>query len=162
AFAMAFSILIFIWNVLISLRAGQLAGNDPWDAATLEWSTSSPPPVYNFAKIPTIFSRRPLWDSKYPELEMAHAPGAPVMKRGEAVERERERLGDHDSHEPIHLPSSTYAPIIVSFGITVAGYGAVYVASSGGLSAIISGLGLLIMGYGVVRWVRSSQADLPH
>jgi cytochrome c oxidase subunit 1 len=84
------------------------------------------------------------------------------MKRGEAVQRERERMGEHDSHEPIHLPSPTYAPIIVSFGITVFGYGAVYVASSGGLSAIISGLGLLIMGYGVVRWVRSSQADLPH
>ena len=93
---------------------------------------------------------------------MAHAPGAPVMKRGEAVQRERERLGDHDSHEPIHLPSSTYGPIIVSFGITFAAYGGVYVASSGGLSAIISGLGLLIMGFGVVTWVRSSQADLPH
>ena len=106
AFAMAFSILIFIWNVLISLRAGQLAGADPWDAATLEWSTSSPPPVYNFARIPTIYSRRPLWDTKYPELEMAHAPGAAVMTRGEAVQRERDRLGDHDSHEPIHLPSS--------------------------------------------------------
>lgn len=84
------------------------------------------------------------------------------MKRGDAVQRERERLGDHDSHEPIHLPSSTYAPIIVSFGITVAGYGAVYVASSGGLSAVISGLGLLIMGYGIVQWVRASQADLRH
>jgi cytochrome c oxidase subunit I len=162
AFAMAFSILIFIWNVMVSLRAGQIAGADPWDAATLEWSTSSPPPVYNFAKIPTVYSRRPLWDTKYPELEMAHAPGAAVMKRGDAVQRERERLGQHDSEEPIHLPSPTYAPIIVSLGITVAGYGAVYVASSGGLSAIISGVGLLIMGYGVVRWVRSSQADLAH
>jgi cytochrome c oxidase subunit 1 len=162
AFAMAFSILIFIWNVLVSLRAGQLAGNDPWDAATLEWSTSSPPPVYNFAQIPTIYSRRPLWDSKYPDLEMAHAPGAAVLKRGEAVQRERDRLGDHDSHEPIHLPSSTYGPIIVAFGITVAAYGGVYMATSGGLSAIAVVFGLLIMGYGVVTWVRSSQADLPH
>ena len=54
------------------------------------------------------------------------------------------------------------APIIVSFGITVAAYGAVYVASSGGLSAIVSIVGLLIMGFGVANWVRSSQADLPH
>src|SRR6478672_3180944 len=162
AFAMAFSILIFFWNVLVSLRAGQIAGADPWDAATLEWSTSSPPPVYNFVKIPTIYSRRPLWDTKYPDLEMAHAPGAAVVKRGEAVQHERERLGQHDSQEPIHLPSPTYGPIIVALGITVAAYGAVYVASSGGLSAIVSVVGLLIMGYGVVRWVRSSQADLPH
>jgi cytochrome c oxidase subunit I len=162
AFAMAFSILIFTWNVLVSLRAGQIAGADPWDAATLEWSTSSPPPVYNFAKIPTIYSRRPLWDTKYPDLEMAHAPGAAVVRRGEAVQRERERLGQHDSQEPIHLPSPTYGPLIVAVGITVAAYGGVYVASSGGLSAIVSVVGLLIMGYGVVNWVRSSQADLPH
>jgi len=162
AFAMAFSILIFTWNVLVSLRAGQIAGDDPWDAATLEWSTSSPPPVYNFAKIPTIYSRRPLWDTKYPDLEMAHAPGAVVLRRGEAVQRERERVGQHDSQEPIHLPSSTYGPLIVAFGITVAAYGGVYVASSGGLSAIGCVIGLLIMGYGVVTWIRSSQADLPH
>jgi hypothetical protein len=93
---------------------------------------------------------------------MAHAPGAAVLKRGEAVQRERDRLGDHDSHEPIHLPSSTYGPIIVAFGITVAAYGGVYMATSGGLSAIAVVFGLLIMGYGVVTWVRSSQADLPH
>jgi cytochrome c oxidase subunit 1 len=162
AFAMAFSILIFIWNVIVSLRAGRVSSADPWDAATLEWATASPPPAYNFATIPTVYSRRPLWDSKYPELEMAHAPGAAVMKRGEAVQRERERIGHHDSDEPIHLPSPTIAPLIVSFGITLAAYGAVYVASSGGLSAIACVIGLVIMGYGIVRWARSAHADLPH
>jgi cytochrome c oxidase subunit 1 len=93
---------------------------------------------------------------------MAHAPGAPVMKRGEAVQRERERLGQHDSDEPIHLPSPTIAPLIVSFGVTLAAYGAVYVGSSGGLSAIASVIGLVIMGYGITRWVRSAHADAPH
>jgi cytochrome c oxidase subunit 1 len=44
-----------------------VAGNDPWDAWTLEWSTSSPPPVYNFATLPVVHSRRPLWDLKHPE-----------------------------------------------------------------------------------------------
>jgi cytochrome c oxidase subunit 1 len=47
---------------------GALAGNDPWDAWTLEWSTSSPPPAYNFATIPTRASRRPLWDLKHPRI----------------------------------------------------------------------------------------------
>ena len=54
-------------NIVRSARKGELAGNDPWDAWTLEWSTSSPPPDYNFATTPTVRSRRPLWDLKHPE-----------------------------------------------------------------------------------------------
>ncbi|SPE61445.1 Cytochrome c oxidase subunit 1 [Verrucomicrobia bacterium] len=58
--------LIFLANILLSLRKGQPAGNDPWDAWTLEWATTSPPPAYNFAEIPAVKSRRPLWDIKHP------------------------------------------------------------------------------------------------
>jgi cytochrome c oxidase subunit 1 len=66
-FFQAVAILIFVANLLYSVFKGRLAGNDPWDAWTLEWSTSSPPPEYNFARIPTVLSRRPLWDIKHPE-----------------------------------------------------------------------------------------------
>jgi cytochrome c oxidase subunit I len=59
--------LIFVLNLLYSMFKGRLAGNDPWDAWTLEWSTSSPPPEYNFAHAPKVLSRRPLWDMKHPE-----------------------------------------------------------------------------------------------
>jgi cytochrome c oxidase subunit 1 len=59
--------LIFVGNLLYSMFKGKAAGNDPWDAWTLEWSTSSPPPEYNFAEIPIVRSRRPLWDIKHPE-----------------------------------------------------------------------------------------------
>jgi cytochrome c oxidase subunit 1 len=61
------SILAFVWNLIRSARRGDAAGNDPWDAWTLEWSTSSPPPDYNFAELPVVKSRRPLWDLKHPE-----------------------------------------------------------------------------------------------
>jgi cytochrome c oxidase subunit 1 len=61
------SYLIFVWNLLISLKNGPPAGDDPWDAWTLEWSTTSPPPPYNFETIPTVRSRRPLWDLKHPD-----------------------------------------------------------------------------------------------
>ncbi len=61
------AVLIFVINVLRSLRNGDIAGNDPWDAWTLEWSTTSPPPEYNFAQSPAVRSRRPLWDLKHPE-----------------------------------------------------------------------------------------------
>jgi cytochrome c oxidase subunit 1 len=60
-------VLIFVGNLLWSRVKGKASGSDPWDAWTLEWTTSSPPPVYNFATIPTVKSRRPLWDLKHPE-----------------------------------------------------------------------------------------------
>ena len=60
-------VLIFVFNMIQSYFRGEPAGNDPWDAWTLEWSTSSPPPDYNFVTIPTVKSRRPLWDIKHPE-----------------------------------------------------------------------------------------------
>jgi cytochrome c oxidase subunit 1 len=61
------AIVVFIGNLLWSYFNGKSAGNDPWDAWTLEWSTSSPPAEYNFAKVPVVKSRRPLWDIKHPE-----------------------------------------------------------------------------------------------
>jgi cytochrome c oxidase subunit I len=61
------AILVFVVNLVWSYFKGPKAGNDPWDAWTLEWSVSSPPPAYNFASIPVVESRRPLWDLKHPE-----------------------------------------------------------------------------------------------
>ena len=63
----AAAILVFVLNVVISLRRGQRAGDDPWDAWTLEWATASPPPPYNFETAPVVGSRRPLWDIKHPD-----------------------------------------------------------------------------------------------
>jgi len=63
----ALSVLVFVWNIVHSLRSGAEAGDDPWDAWTLEWTTSSPPPEYNFEKIPVVRSSRPLWDLKHPQ-----------------------------------------------------------------------------------------------
>jgi cytochrome c oxidase subunit 1 len=59
--------LLFVINILWALRKGPAAGDDPWDAWTLEWATTSPPPSYNFETIPMVHSRRPLWDQKHPD-----------------------------------------------------------------------------------------------
>src|ERR1700722_14169386 len=67
AFIQGLAILVFVTNLIYSYFKGRKAGNDPWDAWTLEWSVSSPPPAYNFASIPVVESRRPLWDLKHPE-----------------------------------------------------------------------------------------------
>ena len=61
------AVLVFVINVVVSLRRGEHAGNDPWDAWTLEWAMSSPPPPYNFETVPVVASRRPLWDLKHPD-----------------------------------------------------------------------------------------------
>jgi cytochrome c oxidase subunit I len=63
----AAGVCCFIVNLLSSLKRGAVSGNDPWDAWTLEWSTSSPPAEYNFQTLPEVRSRRPLWDLKHPE-----------------------------------------------------------------------------------------------
>jgi cytochrome c oxidase subunit 1 len=60
-------VLLLVLNMAWALRKGAPAGDDPWDAWTLEWATTSPPPAYNFETIPTVRSRRPLWDLKHPD-----------------------------------------------------------------------------------------------
>jgi cytochrome c oxidase subunit 1 len=63
----AVAVLCLAINLVRSRKKGEEAGNDPWDAWTLEWATTSPPPEYNFASAPIVRSRRPLWDLKHPE-----------------------------------------------------------------------------------------------
>jgi cytochrome c oxidase subunit I len=67
AFILALSVLVFVWNLFVSLRHGEPAGDNPWGAWTLEWATSSPPGVHNFEQVPPVRSRRPLWDLAHPE-----------------------------------------------------------------------------------------------
>jgi cytochrome c oxidase subunit 1 len=67
AFIQGIAVLIFAFDLIYSYFRGAEAGPDPWDAWTLEWATSSPPPPYNFADEPVVASRRPLWDLKHPE-----------------------------------------------------------------------------------------------
>jgi cytochrome c oxidase subunit I len=66
-FFMSASALILVWNLAVSFFRGKIAGDNPWDAWTLEWATSSPPPHENFYALPPIRSRRPLWDSAHPD-----------------------------------------------------------------------------------------------
>jgi cytochrome c oxidase subunit 1 len=82
AFVIAAGILVFMWNVLVTLRGPATATDDPWDANTLEWATTSPPPVYNFDHLPPVRSERPLFDYKH--AGTAHgAPTAAVATTGD-------------------------------------------------------------------------------
>jgi cytochrome c oxidase subunit 1 len=58
------SFVLLLVNVLMSMSRGKWAGDNPWEAGTLEWATTSPPPPYNFSRIPFVTHREPLWDNR--------------------------------------------------------------------------------------------------
>ncbi len=94
ALLMAFGTLAFAWNLLRSWTRGEPAGNNPWGAATLEWATASPPPEYNFAELPEVRSRNPLWDhpDHYDDRVWREPPGG------------------------VHMPNPSFWPLITAAG----------------------------------------------
>jgi cytochrome c oxidase subunit 1/cytochrome c oxidase subunit I+III len=71
SFLFGFGVLMLIYNVVRSLRHGPTAPANPWDAPTLEWAVSSPPPPYNFTVIPVVATRHPLWEDRLDQPEDA-------------------------------------------------------------------------------------------
>jgi len=121
AFTIALSILVFIANVIFSLRRGEKAGADPWDGRTLEWAIPSPPPPYNFAEIPRVQARDDFWHQKYAEDEQ----GNPVPVVAGAAHVEEEEHAAHDGHG-IHMPSPSYFPLIAALGFPIIAVGLMY------------------------------------
>jgi heme/copper-type cytochrome/quinol oxidase subunit 1 len=87
AFIIAASFAVLLWNLWISWRKPEIAGNNPWDAQTLEWFTTSPPPHHNYSHLPPIRSERPTWDYNHPDAPaIAHGEGhAPTDAEKEFV-----------------------------------------------------------------------------
>ncbi len=119
AFILVAAFLLFIWNLLRSLRSGERAPINPWDAPTLEWSLPSPPPAYNFATIPVVQSRYPLWE----ERSQASQPAG-------------------DGHG-IHLPNPSYWPPAAALGMLVMGAGAL----SRLLPIVLVGAAILVISF---------------
>jgi heme/copper-type cytochrome/quinol oxidase subunit 1 len=163
-FLLAFSVLMFIYNVFKSLRNGAVASNDPWDAATLEWTIPSPPPSYNFLHTPVVTSRRPLWDAKYP-----HAAGD---DHGPASKPSPVRYEYTDENTPgakdIHMPSMTFSPMVLAGGLTIASLGFIYINQAIlGLPTRVAALGFIAIGAVMVfvairGWVIDSRKDSPY
>jgi cytochrome c oxidase subunit I len=100
----ALSILVFIANVVKTMRAGTTAGPDPWDGRTLEWSIPSPPPIYNFAVVPSVHERDEFWLQKYGD---GHG-GKPLPRPRPATAQEI---------AAIHMPSPSYWPVLLALAL---------------------------------------------
>jgi cytochrome c oxidase subunit 1 len=121
AVVLAVSVLIFLFNVVTSLRSGDVAGDDPWGADSLEWSTTSPPPNYNFNPIPTVNGLYPRWE------EPSDGPRYAVTGlRGDRREVLVTHMLDAEPDYRQILPSPSYAPLLLALGASVAFLGAVY------------------------------------
>jgi len=129
AFLLGASMLVFIYNVWKTRRSGEVAGDDPWDGATLEWATTSPPPEQDFYRIPTVTSQRPFWDQKY--------HGAPT---------------NEGPPEEVDLPKPSFWPLVTALGILFFWTGFMI---PGGVAAqaAISGGGVLIFLLGMYCWL---------
>jgi cytochrome c/quinol oxidase subunit I len=118
SFVFAIGVLIFLVNVVISLKRGARASANPWDAATLEWATSSPPPAYNFAVIPTVASRHPLWEDR-----LGEGRGRSNFTEGLLLTEGREAIGtspiDAKPLAILKMPDDTYTPFFLGLFISL-------------------------------------------
>ena len=123
AFTIAVGVAFFIVNVVVTARKKERAPLDPWDARTLEWITASPPKEHNFDVIPTVHALDEFFHRKYEEVE--HEDGhVKLMKVKTAEEILAEEEARADAH--IHLPSPSYWPIVLAFGLPIIAYGVIY------------------------------------
>jgi cytochrome c oxidase subunit I len=118
AFTIALSILVFIIAAVRS-RKGEEAEGDPWDARTIEWSMSSPPPEHNFDEIPVIKHRDDFWYRKY----LTDPEGETVRVFAGGADEDEEHEGGHGH---IHMPDPSYWPLLASLGPPIMGYGVIY------------------------------------
>ncbi|MBY6275334.1 cytochrome c oxidase subunit I [Symbiobacterium thermophilum] len=107
-FILAAGVLVLIANFIVTMRKPMDAPADPWDGRTLEWTLPSPPPAYNFARVPVVHLRDAFWFHKHPE--------------------GNERALEYESPQPapIHLPGPSLMPILLALGPTVAAVGMLF------------------------------------
>ncbi|MCM3600326.1 cytochrome c oxidase subunit I [Robertmurraya korlensis] len=136
AFFMAIATLILLINIVITSVKNQKVGNDPWeDGRTLEWAIPSPPPFYNFKQLPLVRGLDPLWIEKM-EGKKGMTPAEP--------------LGD------IHMPNNSFNPFMISLGLFVAAFGALYREDyNWGVLVLIVGMGITLLS----MFVRSVKDD---
>jgi len=149
---------ITLFNVFWSRRHGAPAGDDPWQADTLEWATTSPPPDYNFAAVPIVASRHPLWDQR--PLPMA-VSGPEPETASQGVEGAQQRQTpvtaglDALSETEMTVPEPTPLPFVLAAGIALFFVGLLVSAE------LVMGAGIIAGLVGLTRWSWRTEIDRP-
>jgi cytochrome c oxidase subunit I+III len=154
-------VLLFVINVLWSRKRGAIASANPWGAATLEWSMTSPPPEYNFTVIPIVNSREPLWDEDGKAIAEAEAdkkgnrelPNWRVLDEGK--ETLESTLLDSTPQAILRMPHDTVWPLILS--LALAGLFAALLLES----RVGSVIALLITLASMAGWLWPTPATFP-
>jgi heme/copper-type cytochrome/quinol oxidase subunit 1 len=114
AFILGAGIIVSVVNFLVSQRTGALAGPNPWNADTLEWSTESPPQAYAWRRLPVVQSRHPLWDAH--PAQPAELGESDTLSRGRLTRASSWR--DAVSLGVSTMPRETLAPLLISLTLT--------------------------------------------
>jgi cytochrome c oxidase subunit I+III len=137
AVLMTAAVLIFIVNFFWHFKHGEIAGNNPWGAATLEWATTSPPPVYNFAELPTVNGRDALWDAS---LQQPIVTGLDDDCRQVLMTHVMDADPDHRDE----FPGPTPIPIIAAIATSIFFIGTIFTAKAFFPGILLTGIALLI------------------
>jgi cytochrome c oxidase subunit I len=152
ALVFAIGVLLLIINVCWSRFRGTPAGPNPWDAPTLEWATTSPPPPYNFAVIPTVGSRHPLWEGRLDD------GGQSLISEGPTLADEKVTLAtsplDAELTGVLKMPDDSLYPLLHALAVTLTFYG---LLARRNWLAVIGGL--LVIGL-TIGWLWPSQVEL--
>jgi cytochrome c oxidase subunit 1/cytochrome c oxidase subunit I+III len=143
AYILAAGLLLIAFNLGRSLWRGPPAGDDPWGGDTLEWSTSSPPPAYNYAVIPRVTSPYAMWDREDREEDARRlSRGEGVLEAGHLTPASTVLDADYD--ETLSMPSSSPWPITLA--AAVAGVFAMLLLGHYVTAGVFGGLALLALG----------------
>jgi hypothetical protein len=123
AYIFAVGVAVFIYDFFRSLRHGAIAGDNPWDGSTLEWSIPSPPPPYNFAVLPIVRSRYPLWEARLGAPPNETAP-LPALDAGR--ETFSTSMVNSDAQAVLRMPEDSLWPVLLSFSLMIFFYGVLF------------------------------------
>ncbi len=179
----ALGVAVFLYNLVVSRRMGEPVGHDPWDARTVEWLTTSPPPAHNFDVVPNVRARDELWHRKYSEDTRREPVKVPTGASADYTDEDVVDPGVTEKTEGttgatadpyaisaagydqgkggagIHMPSPSWYPAIAAAGMTIAAYSVIF--STPG-AFVFAAVGAVLLLGGLFGWVLEPSAEEHH